>query len=276
MKLSALLNNHTMKQEWFTPAEVTVHNTLNDCWVSLNGKVLDLTKWLERQSRLCRCFKTCTCELKNWFCETSCTEKCACFKRGYFYCDGKRLAATIRAYAGKDISHWFNGDDWVMYTHPITGTHIPFLRHGPDSPYPVVPSTRWRPYDRPWWLDPGLVVGKVTEKTRPIRITNTITGSTVTLEVCSEETLYQIMLRYFPHNTHMNSYTWRYMGRGLCLNKTLEQNGIIDERERFTAVSLPENLHVPAILLYYNDDLTEDPTKDMTCFCHDQECNLKR
>ena len=79
----------------------------------------------------------------------------------------------------------------------------------------------------------------------------------MTLEVCSEENLYQIMMRYLPHNSHLMSYTWRYMGRGLCLTKTLEENGIPDEREIFNDVGLPENLHIPAILIYYNDDLTQ-------------------
>lgn len=39
------------KQEWYTPAEVAVHNKATDCWVSLNGKVYNLTPWLEEQFR---------------------------------------------------------------------------------------------------------------------------------------------------------------------------------------------------------------------------------
>lgn len=79
----------------------------------------------------------------------------------------------------------------------------------------------------------------------------------MTLEVCSEETIYQIMLRYMPHNTHLLSYTWLYLGRRICFTKTLEENGILDERDRFSDVALPENFHIPNILLCYNDDLTE-------------------
>lgn len=69
-------------------------------------------------------------------------------------------------------------------------------------------------------------------------------------------------MRYMPHNSHLNSYTWRYLGRGLCSNKTLAQNGIPDEREKFNDVALPENTHIPAILIYYNDDLTEGENSD--------------
>ena len=83
---------------------------------------------------------------------------------------------TILAYAGKDVSHWFKQDEWLHYIHPVAGSQTPYHRHGPGDEQPVVPSTRWRPLHKPWWLDDSNIVGKVTEKTRPIRITNTLTG----------------------------------------------------------------------------------------------------
>ncbi|KAM3961305.1 cytochrome b5 domain-containing protein 1 [Aphomia sociella] len=263
------------KQEWYTPAEIAIHNHATDCWVSLNGKVYDLTPWLQEQFRICKCTKQCSCTVKNWYCGPDCIEYCSCFKRGFLYCDGKRLSMTILAYAGKDVSHWFKGEEWVRYIHPITGSITTYMQHGHGTQQPVVPSTRWRPYHDPWWMDDRYVVGKATAKTRPIRITNTLTGSTVTLEVCSEETLYQIMMRYIPHNSHMLSYTWRYLGKGLSYNKTLEENGIPDERDRFSDVLLAENIHIPAILLYYNDDLTEDPSRS-DCLCHDFTCLIHK
>ncbi|KAJ0180789.1 hypothetical protein K1T71_004193 [Dendrolimus kikuchii] len=259
------------KQEWYTPAEVAIHNTPSDCWVILNGKVLNMTSWLEQQFRLCKCTKTCSCAIKNWYCADNCVEYCNCFKRGFLYCDAKRLAMTIVAYAGKDISHWFKGEEWVQHVHPTVGSRIPYQVHGSGPDRAVVPSTRWRPIEKPWWLDNTIVVGKATAKTRPIKITNTVTSESVTLEVCSEETIYQIMMRYMPHNGHLHSYTWRYLGKPLCYNKNLADNGIPDERDRFSDVALPENIHVPAILIYYNDDLTEDPPPSM-CFCQDYNC----
>ncbi|CAH4037102.1 cytochrome b5 domain-containing protein 1 isoform X1 [Pieris brassicae] len=259
-------------QQWYTPAEVAVHNTATDCWVSLNGKVRNLTPWLEQQFKLCRCIKSCSCPINNWYCRDECVEYCPCFKRGFLYCDAKRLAMTILAYAGKDVSHWFKGDEWVKYTHPIVGSTVPFHQYGHGNREPVVPSTKWRPICKcgPWWLDESNVVGKVTAKTRPIRITNTLIGTSTTLEVCSEETLYQIMMRYLPHNSHMLSYTWRYLDKPLKYDLTLEENGVPDEREIFNVLALPENLHIPDLLLYYNDDLTEDPPKE--CYCEHQDC----
>lgn len=84
---------------------------------------------------------------------------------------------TIIAYAGKDVSHWFNGDDWIKYIHPIVGSKIRYMLHGQGHQRPAVPSTRWRPIENPWWTDEALIIGKATAKTRPIRITNTMTGT---------------------------------------------------------------------------------------------------
>ncbi|XP_026747766.1 cytochrome b5 domain-containing protein 1 [Trichoplusia ni] len=264
---------HYTNQQWFTPAEVAIHNKPSDCWITLNGLVYDLTKWLNVQFKICKCPHTCSCAVKTWFCN-NCVEYCPCFKHGYFYCDGKRLAMSIVAYAGKDVSHWFRNGEWRYYIHPIIGSRTTLRVHGHGFSRPVVPSTRWRPMETAWWNTETYVVGKATEKTRPIRITNTLTGNTVTLEVCSEETIYEIMMRYYPHNNHLWSYSWRYLGKPLNLSKNLDDNGIPDERDRFSDVALPDNIHIPAILLYYNDDLTEDPPMD-DCQCPRIICGSK-
>lgn len=97
---------------------------------------------------------------------------------------------TIIAYAGKDVSHWFNGDDWIKYIHPIVGSKTRYMRHGQGHRQPVVPSTRWRPIESPWWIDEKLVIGRATAKTRPIRITNTLTGekfNALGLKVCDHK-----------------------------------------------------------------------------------------
>lgn len=92
---------------------------------------------------------------------------------------------TIVAYAGKDLSHWFKDCEWTQYIHPVVGTQTTYMPHGHPLRQPVVPSTRWRPLDgTPWWLNDDLVIGKATAKTRPIRITNTVTGEHLESGIC--------------------------------------------------------------------------------------------
>ena len=46
-------------------------------------------------------------------------------------------------------------------------------------------------------------------------------------------------------------------GNNLDMDKTLEENGIVDEDEDFYQLKMDDNRYLPAIGLYYNDDLTE-------------------
>ena len=76
------------------------------------------------------------------------------------------------------------------------------------------------------------------------------------IEVCSEETLNEILDRYMELNEHAASYTWKRLGRPLDMDKTLEENDIPDETEDFIDLNLDEHMYIPAVHLYYNDDLT--------------------
>lgn len=42
------------------------------------------------------------------------------------------------------------------------------------------------------------------------------------------------------------------------MNKTLNENGIIDDDDDFYELRIPEDKYIQSIILYYNDDLTED------------------
>lgn len=67
----------------------------------------------------------------------------------------------------------------------------------------------------------------------------------------------EILERYLMYNAHAASYTWKYDGRNLDMEKTLEDNGIHDEDEEFYELGMNEDHHLQAIHIYYNDDLTE-------------------
>lgn len=102
----------------FAPFEVVIHNKPNDCWVSLLGKVLDITPLIKEYS-------------------------------------GEKCIKPLLAMAGKDISHWFDErtGDIQHYIHPETGVRVPYCPHGllPDVSV-VVPATSWKPLESPpWW-----------------------------------------------------------------------------------------------------------------------------
>lgn len=48
------------------------------------------------------------------------------------------------------------------------------------------------------------------------------------------------------------------------MSKTMEENGIIDDRERLAELGLPPNLYIPTVFLYYLMDIKYDTDFD-TC-----------
>ena len=76
------------------------------------------------------------------------------------------------------------------------------------------------------------------------------------IEVCSEENMNEILVRYLDLNQHSASYMWKRLGRPLDMDLTLEENDIPDESEQFLDLNLDEDSYIPAVHLYYNDDLT--------------------
>jgi hypothetical protein len=55
----------------------------------------------------------------------------------------------------------------------------------------------------------------------------------IILQVPSEETIHEILERYLEINHHAGSYTWKRLGKPLDMEKTLEENGIVDETNEF-------------------------------------------
>jgi len=68
----------------------------------------------------------------------------------------------------------------------------------------------------------------------------------------------EILQRYLMYNAHAASYTWKYDGEELNMDKTLSQNGIPDEDEEFYELSMDFAEWTQGIHLYFNDDLTEN------------------
>lgn len=77
------------------------------------------------------------------------------------------------------------------------------------------------------------------------------------MQVCSEETLAEILQRYLHYNAHACSYTWKHDGVVLDMSKTLDENNIPDDDHELQELRLDPDQFIPAIQLYFNDDLTE-------------------
>jgi hypothetical protein len=85
---------------------------------------------------------------------------------------------------------------------------------------------------------------------------NTLTGLEDMIEVAGEECLNDILVRFKRINAHADSYTWKFQGKVLTMEKTLDWNGILDESSLFARLNLDYDMYIPAIMLYFNDDLT--------------------
>eukprot|EP00755_Sulcionema_specki_P029631 Sspe_Gene.92560::Locus_65017_Transcript_3_3_Confidence_0.500_Length_1320::g.92560::m.92560 len=192
------------RTRYLTPNEVRQHNTEDDAWVSIHGKVLDLTPLIAEYR-------------------------------------GSLTEPLVKA-AGTDITHWFDksGDtpDIRKCIDPNTGLQTLYQPNGRFIHVPTlaVDHSIDLGYEVPWWKDDKYVIGFLTRKPRTIRIINTLNKHEATLEVCSEETLAEIQTRYLDINAHAASYTWKRHDpdpRELDLTKTLDENGIVDESEEF-------------------------------------------
>ncbi|XP_077170485.1 cytochrome b5 domain-containing protein 1 [Paroedura picta] len=212
------------RPRYYSAKEVSVHTRPWDLWVSFLGRVHDLSRLASEHK-------------------------------------GDLLLKPILEAAGKDISHWFNPKTKDILTHidPLTGCLKYYTPQGRFIHIPPpLPRSDWaNDFGKPWWKDSKYEVGILSAKTRRIRIINTLTSQEHVLEVCSEESIWEILRRYLPFNAHAASYTWKYEGVNLDMDWNLEQNHIPDEDEEFYNLNMDADAFTPAILLYFNDDLTE-------------------
>ncbi|XP_033839913.1 cytochrome b5 domain-containing protein 1 [Periophthalmus magnuspinnatus] len=212
------------RSRFFTPSEVSSHNTADDLWVSLLGRVLDLSPLAQRHK-------------------------------------GDALLLPLLESAGKDISSWFDPDtkDVRCFIDPLTQCRRYYTPRGRFLHVPPPgPRSDWAcELSPPWWRDPSYCIGLLSHKTRWIRVINTLTAQEQRLEVCSEETMEEVLARYLTYNSHAHSYTWKHAGVALNMSLTLEENGLRDDDPELDDLRLDHDLFSPGLLLHFNDDLTE-------------------
>ena len=62
---------------------------------------------------------------------------------------------------------------------------------------------------------------------------------------------------YFHYNAHARSSAWKYNDGNLDMSKILAENKVTDERKEFYKLGIDEDQFLPAIYLYFNDELIE-------------------
>ncbi|OMJ67742.1 hypothetical protein SteCoe_35022 [Stentor coeruleus] len=211
------------KRNYYIPEDVEVHCTAADCWVSFFYKVYDLSTLLHEHR-------------------------------------GDPLCWPIIQAAGSDISHWFDEEtgEPKAYIDPVSNMKVVYCPFGRYLHVPPIDPSGYfdTSFKIPWWKDEKYYIGHLSKKPRKIRLLNMLSKTDDIIEVASEETLEEILDRYLPYNIHAASYTWKMSGRALDMDLSLEENGIEDDSDEFKRLEIDDNMYIPTIHLYYNDDLT--------------------
>ncbi|ETO15358.1 hypothetical protein RFI_22003 [Reticulomyxa filosa] len=212
---------------WYTQEEISQHNIGWDCWIVIFNKVYDISSLLKENRSL--------------------------------------LSRPLLKFAGCDISSWFDEHtkEVKTYIEEKSERQVSYLPHGRFLHVPPNdPVTDWSvDFDIQWWKDWKYVIGLQTSKSRHIRIINTLTGQSHTLQVCKEEPLGDIQtFRYNCINNNSHKYIWKFQQTSLDMTKTLEENGVIDNEQLFEQLDITEE-YFPAICLEFKDEL------DMFHFC---------
>lgn len=137
---------------------------------------------------------------------------------------GNPLCDPIVLAAGSDITNWFDPDTkqpktWI---DPVSNSRDYYC---PSGRYlhipPKEPHSNWdtKGFETAWWDDVDqFMIGRKTTAVRKIRIVNTLTKHDDIMDVCSEETMNEILDRYLELNVHAASYTWKRLGKVLDMN----------------------------------------------------------
>ena len=133
---------------------------------------------------------------------------------------------------GTDISHWFKPNKQLRVARIENENY----NEEPFSPVGEFLDMH-APKEERWWEDERNIIGMLASRTRLIKVDNMLTGQTAVIEVPVEEKLKDIQNRYLTFNFHASSYTWKFLGRVLDMEKTLNDNQIPELLE--TKISVP-------------------------------------
>ncbi|EDV99126.1 cytochrome b5 domain-containing protein 1 [Drosophila grimshawi] len=207
------------KMRYYLMDEICIHNKKEDCWIVIYRNVFDLTPMIKDR-------------LDHWNCSMD----------------------YLVAHAGKDLTHLFH-ENGEPRTEISLSTGRPRVLFPPILEVAISEFAKTK--HAMWSQDPFYHIGRVTRRPRRIRLINTLTAKVQHMNVCDEDSIYDIQEKYKQRfNHHAGSYEWRKFSNGakccgvLNLNGTLDENGLTDDED--CDVELPP----PSIWLYYTDDLT--------------------
>eukprot|EP00904_Undaria_pinnatifida_P009298 jgi/Undpi1/5499/HiC_scaffold_2.g00778.m1 len=252
------------KMRYYTPDDVALHNCAEDCWLSLFGQVKDLTELIlaNRGPLADPLIAAAGTDITHWFSPASPSSggdgKPKSRGGGG---EGGDASSGSNQRGRTEKSDQLTGDPRTC-VDPHTGLTVPYLPMGRFLHVPPnFPTTKWSTsFGLPWWRDQTLVVGKLTRKARPLKVVNILSQQEDQLLVACEETIADIQERYLEYNAHAASYTWKVLQNEVfvpaAMDKTLESNGIVDDDLAFEKLGIDDEGYMPALHIYYNDDLT--------------------
>jgi hypothetical protein len=196
---------------YYTPAQVSSHCVAADCWLSLLGKVIDVTELVRTED--------------------------------------PQLMQSLVSAAGTDISHWFTKDGELKVVYDLksglrryqTPGDLPLLHAPPPHPDAAFDMS----FGEPWWRQKKLVVGNLTQKTRKLRVVNMLLSSSHVIDVCAEQKISDINDLYRSYNAHAGSYTWKKLNKQgkmetLDYQKTLHENDLPDMSRELAELLIDE------------------------------------
>ncbi|XP_053691715.1 cytochrome b5 domain-containing protein 1 [Sabethes cyaneus] len=215
-----------MSKDFFLRDEVVVHNRIDSAWVIVHGNVFNITVLFNDSNQ------------------------------------SQKIYQLLLAFAGKDLSIYFNDSNTAKYRISKDGIRVP-----------VFPSVKIRNKltDRLWWKDQSLLLGKITSQERKIRVVNNITFDMYEIVVCEEDTIANVQQKFLRYNENSSNYTWKSCLRltdeaaNLRLDKTLTENGIFYDH-------YPP---APLIWIFYQiPEESNDALTDIRCEVHSKEINV--
>ena len=211
-----LASQQGYRRRYYTPLEVSGHNSADDLWVTLSGKVLDLTEVVAKERSM--------------------------------------LTQPLVLHAGEDISCWFDAKgDLKTYYDEAKGLFLPYTPMGRFLH--VESDAETLPFWKDEKLVIGHISGKVRKVQIVNTLTKQTDVLTVCAEETFAEiqTRYRDFNDHAASYVWKKLEDDRFIR--IDMSHTLDAAGMT-EHPTFDAIDLDDDKYLPTVHLYFSDDLT--------------------